>query len=451
MSTVDPTRALLGLPMHGSGLPLHRMLHAIDELRRIHPEPLAGLDAIKVTGSNGKGSVCAMVAAILEAVGLRVGLYTSPHLLRFAERIVVHGQPIDEPALDRSYAWFHELRTAYMEEHPDDDFGAFEAITAVALHHFAQERVDVVVAEAGIGGRYDATRAIPGRTCGLVSVDLEHTALLGTTEEDIAFDKSELCPPGGTLMTGPLPVRLRPRLHAHCRLREVELRAVHERTEARVRTQSLQGTTTWMSVDDLVLPDLMIAAAGEHQVDNAALAIALARHWLARNRPQLSLSTLAAAIPGALARLRLPGRLELVAEDPTVIVDVGHTPAATAAVARTLEPLLGAGAAVLVTGVSHDRDPEAVLAPLMPLASHVIVARAHHRGGDPARVEAVLTRRWPQRSCEVAATIEQAMALALPQAQAQGRAVVVAGGLFLAMEAAAVVRGEDPITAADRP
>ncbi|MCX4245583.1 bifunctional folylpolyglutamate synthase/dihydrofolate synthase [Paraliomyxa miuraensis] len=443
MSTEDPIRALLQLPVHGAGLPLHRMLHVVDALEHCAPAWVTALDAIKITGSNGKGSVCTMVAAILGAVGLKVGLYTSPHLLRFGERIVVDGRPIDGAELHQSHAWFQRLREDYLDAHPGDDFGAFEAITAVALHRFARANVDVVVAEAGIGGRYDATRAIPGRTCGLVSVDLEHTTLLGSTAETIAFDKSELCPPGGTLLTGPLPVSLRRRLHAHCRLREVELGGVHERTEARVRTQSLEGTTAWMAVDDLLVPALELPVPGEHQLDNAALAIALARHWLSRHRPELASAALGAAIPRALAGLKLPGRLEVVAHEPTVIVDVGHTPAATAAVARTLEPLVGTRAAILVVGISEDREPDAIVEPLLALASEVIVTRAHHRGGEPSRLRPVL-ERWAQGPWSVVPTIEQAMVLACEHARTQGRPVVVAGGLFLAMEAKATMGGGDP-------
>lgn len=444
VSALDPARALLDLPLHGTGLGLHRMLHVTDALRDEHGAWLERLDAIKVTGSSGKGSVCTMVAAILGALGVRVGLYTSPHLQRFAERIVVDGRPIADAELDRSHAWLEGVRTAYEDADPDDRFGAFEAITAVALHRFAQAEVEAVVAEAGIGGRYDATRVLPGRTCGLVSVELEHAALLGGTEEAIAFDKADLCPAGGTLVVGPLPFALRRRLRAYCRLRDVTLVAVHERSEARVRSQSLRGTTAWLSVDDLVLPELVLPVAGAHQLDNAAIAIALARDWLRRHRPALGSAALVEAIGRALGSLRLPGRLERVHDDPPVIIDVGHTPGATARVAGTLEPLLGQGAAILVTGVSHDREVEGVLAPLVPLASHVVVTRARHRGGDPQRVTAVLAQRWQGRSYEVAATVEDALRRALPRARAEGRTVVVAGGLFLATEAAAVLRGEDP-------
>lgn len=443
MSAPDPARALLARPKHGAGLGLHRMLAARDALGRAHEE-LRRLDAIKITGSNGKGSVCAMVAAILGAVDVRVGLYTSPHLHRVHERIVVDGRPIGDDELRRSHAWFEALRAEHLRAHPGDDFGAFEAMTAVALHRFARAEVETVVAEAGIGGRYDATRVIPGRTCGLVSVDLEHTALLGGTEEQIAFDKADLCPPGGTLVVGRLHAELRRRLEAYGRLRTVAVQGIDERARVEVVAEGLPGTTVRLWVDELVIPELVIPAAGRHQVDNAALAVALAHDWLRRHRPGLAPDRLVAAIQRAFGGLRLPGRLELVGEDPPAVIDVGHTPAAVASVARTLAPLLGPAKAVLVVGVSHDREPEALLGPLVPLAAHVICTRAHHRGGDPARVEAVLAERWPGVPRRVEATIEAAMRRAVEMARAQGRTVVVAGGLFVAMEAKAVLCGRDP-------
>lgn len=440
MTPHDPAHDLLALPKHGSGIGLHRVLRVLDGL---DPTWLGGLDAIKITGSNGKGSVSAMVAANLGALGLRVGLHTSPHLERFHERIVVQGQPIGEAELRESHAWFEGIRAECLRDHPDDDFGAFEAITSVAMHHFCRARVDTVVAEAGIGGRYDATRAIPGRVCGLVSVDLEHTALLGGTAEMIAYDKADLCPPGGTLMVGPLPDGLPRRLAAYCRLRGVSLERSDARARAEVVSESLAGTTVCLQIDALRIDDLHIPSPGAHQVDNAVLAICMATTWLQRHRPGLAPSTIVAAIHEAFSGLRLPGRLELVHGDPPVIIDVGHTPAAVRSTVAALTRILGQTKVVLVVGVSEDRSAEDLLLPLMPLAEHVICTRAHHRGGDPTRIEAVL-RRSASVSYSLAPTIDHAMHEALERARSTGLTVLVAGGLFLAMEAAAVLRGEDP-------
>src|SRR5581483_1694585 len=144
-----------------------------------------------------------LTAAILRPFG-RVGVFTSPHLVDFAERIRIDDAPIPAAALSQLVSWIMALRSRYELEHPPDRIGAFEAFTAMAAQYFARNATDTVVSEVGIGGRYDPTRALPGALVGLTSVEREHTALLGDTDELIAFDKSDLCASGGTLVVGDL-------------------------------------------------------------------------------------------------------------------------------------------------------------------------------------------------------------------------------------------------------
>lgn len=441
MADPDALAALLALPRFGTGVGLHRVQHAVAALDGAW---WRGLDAIKITGSNGKGSTSAMVAAILRALGLRVGLYTSPHLRRFNERIDLCGVPIADAPLEHSAAWALSRVEAYERGHPGDLFGAFEAWTAMALHAFARAAVDVVVAEAGIGGRHDATRVIPGQTCGLVSIDREHTALLGPTEEAIALDKADLCPIGGELVVGPLDAGLHRRLQAHARSRSIRLHGPRDVVRRVVGRPSLAGTRVQLGVEGLDLGTLSIRAPGEHQIDNAVVAVMLVQRWLRRHRPGLAPARRVRAVTEALAGLQLPGRIEQIHEDPPVVIDVGHTPAAVTRTARTLASRLGAARVLLVTGVSADREAEPILTPLVGLAHRIIATQAHHRGAEVARIAAILGRLAPDRPCESAPTPADAMRRALAYARAEGMTVVVGGGLFLAMEAAAAMRGEDP-------
>ena len=161
---------LLAIPKFGSGVGLHRMLALCRPL--LQAQWMSGLDAIKVTGSNGKGSVCAMAAAVFGELGISCGLYTSPHLIEFNERIITDGERITDAELAEAVAWFFQRRDEYAAHFPGDTVGAFEAFTALALYHFSRKRPRVLVAEAGIGGRYDSTRIIPGKIVALTSLDI---------------------------------------------------------------------------------------------------------------------------------------------------------------------------------------------------------------------------------------------------------------------------------------
>ncbi len=402
------------------------------------------LDAVKVTGSNGKGSVCAMLSAILSAAGVENGLYTSPHLLDFRERIALAGRPIPEDELAAAGAWFRERRRRYAELHPDDEVSGFEASTAVALRFFSERKPAAVVAEAGIGGRYDPTRIIPGRLAVLVSLDLEHTELLGSSLEEIAYDKCDLAPDGSVLVVGALPPEILRRLRAYCRMRGVRIVAAEEScsvTRSAFTPSGMQADLAW---GEGRLENLEIGLYGEHQVRNAAVALVTAREWLARHRPRLHAEELESAARRGLREVRWPGRFERLQTDPEVFVDVGHTPAAVAAVVDSARKLLGHRRILLVTGVSYDREAPTIVHRLVEIADAVIGTRAWHKGLAASSIAELVRERKPALPLVVEEKIERAVARAVEQAAAEGMTVLVAGGLFVAAEAAAVIRGRDP-------
>lgn len=399
------------------------------------------LDAIKVTGSNGKGSVSAMTASILGAAGVDAGLYTSPHLFDFRERIVLGGEPISGRDLADGVARFERERQRYAREHPGDEVGAFEAFTAIALDCYARRRPAALVVEAGIGGRYDSTRVFPGRLTALTSLDLEHTALLGRTLEEIAYDKADLASEGSTLVLGSLPPEMRRRLGAYGRLRRLEVVAADDVCAVGRVEAATSGTRLDLEIDGRRWQQVELALLGEHQVANARVAVVLATRWLARHRPGADVE---AAVRRGLAGVRWPCRLEKVHRDPDVFVDAGHTPGAVDALAASLAGLLSGRRVLLVTGVSRDKDVEGIVTRLLPVAAEVIATRAHHRGAPAAEVAAVARERAPELPLDVAETIEEALASALPRAGREGMTVVVAGGLFLAAEAKWTLGGGDP-------
>ncbi len=438
----DPVAELLALPRFGSGPGLARMLELCAELRQ---RPwLRRLDAIKVAGSNGKGSVCAMVASILGQLGVGHGLYTSPHFLDFEERVTVDGEPIAPRQLAAAVDWLRGRRASYRAAHPSEAIGFFEATTAAALHHFAAREPETVVAEAGLGGRFDPTRALPGSVTALTALDLEHTALLGETLVEIAREKAALAQRGSTLVVGHVDAEALQALEHHCRSREVRLLAAGEASTIGRIEMAGERQRVDLEAADLHLPDLEIALLGEHQAANAAVAALVVREWLERHRPDLARIELEAAVRRGLAGVACPGRFERLHRDPDVFVDVGHTPGAVRAIARTVRQALGEQPVLLVLGISADKDAEAIVDPLLEVAGRVICTRARHRGAEARELAALVRRRKPAVAVATEETVESAMTHAVETAEAEGMAVLVAGGLFVAAEAAAVLRGRDP-------
>ncbi len=405
---------------------------------------MAGLDALKVTGSNGKGSVCAMAASVLGALGIRHGLYISPHLIRFHERMAVNGRRIADPELAEAIDWLLERLETYEREHPGDRIGAFEAFTAIALRWFESVQPETVVAEAGIGGRFDPVRIVPGSSVGLTSLDLEHTEILGSTLELVAYDKADLCPDGGELVLGEADEEVLRRLEAYCRLRGIRpIRACEEMRPLKVRHADAR-TIVDFALAGGRLDGVEIGLLGLHQVSNTAVAAVLVRNWLARHRPGLAAGDFETALRRGLADVEWPGRLQRILRDPEVFIDVGHTPGAVAALVEAVRSILTDRRLLLVTGVSYDKQVESIVARLAPLAARIVCTRAYHKGSPVRRIEEIVRRVRPEVPVSVEERIEDAMALAVDVARREGMTVLVAGGLFLSIEAAQSLRGEDP-------
>jgi dihydrofolate synthase/folylpolyglutamate synthase len=428
--------ALLAIPKFGKGVGLHRM--------RALCEPLADwmcdVDAIKVTGSNGKGSVSAMVSSILLELGYSTGLYTSPHLREFNERIMLDGRPISDQELAGAVDWFDQRRAAYQAQFPDDTVGAFEAFTAIALRCFSK----ALVIEAGIGGRYDSTRTIRGRVVALTSLDLEHTALLGNDLELIAYDKADLCPDGGILVTGVSDRDLLRRLEAYCALRNITLRAAAELTE--VNSVALRETYMELNLalDGISLPNLRVKLAGFHQVTNLRVAVLLLQEWLKIHEPAIHGKQLEQAIRRGLQLLAWPGRFERIRQNPDVFIDVGHSPGAIRSLVQTVRTVLNGKRILLVTGVSYDKEVQSIVKELLTVADAVICTRAYHKGSPPEKILQIVRETRPDIPASLASTIEAAANQALEFAAREEMTVLIAGGLFLSIEAATALAGQDP-------
>jgi dihydrofolate synthase/folylpolyglutamate synthase len=395
---------------------------------------------VVVTGSNGKGSTAAMCAHIGRAYGLRTGLFTSPHLVRFNERIQVDGVEIGDEAFSRLQQRI-EAAIAEVSKRLDEQFGAFEALFALACLHFQESGCDFAVFEAGIGGRYDPVRLVGAQQTCVTSIDYEHVELLGNTLELIASDKSDACAAGGTIVYGENCRGLRRQLAEYNRGRGCLPLFVRDDIciDNEVATASGQHFDLQFGNHDFRYLELNLP--GAFQVNNSAISVTLFLLWLQREQPRSAPERIEAAIRAGLREARWPGRLEIISQDPLTVIDVGHTPDGIRQSLASLTAIHGAQDWILVTGVSRDKKAGEIVGALASSFDTIICTAAHHKGADAREIAAAAARANPAADIRVAAMIEDAVRISQESAKANQQRIYVAGGLFLAIEYGTVAKG----------
>jgi len=425
------------LPKYGDGVCLARLAELLDALR-VDRAWLQNRSVV-VTGSNGKGSTAAMCAAIGRASGSRTGLFTSPHLLRFNERIRIDGAEIRDEALARLRQRV-EAGIAAVLATRNERFGAFEALFALACLHFQQADCEFMVFEAGIGGRYDPVRLVGALQTCVTSVDYEHVELLGTTLELIVSDKSDACASSGTIIYGENCRPLRRHLLEYNRYRGVTSLFVRDEVGIGGELASASGQRFDFRFDDSEYRGLETNLLGTVQFNNAAIAVALFLKW--RRRELLETPEgIEAAVRSGLRDTHWPGRLEIIAQHPLTVIDVGHTPDGIRQSLASLKAIHGAGEWILVTGASGDKKADEIVGSLAPSFDTIVCTAAYHKGAAPQDIATTVRRANPAAEVLVAATIEDAVRVAREMAAARQRKLYVAGGLFLAIEYATAARG----------
>ncbi len=398
--------ALRGGEYAGMQPGLERIEALLDALG--HPERRYTL--AQVGGTNGKGSISAMLAAMLHAEGRRVGLYTSPHLVSFRERIRVDGEAIGEDAVVDGVEALGTLIARV-------DATVFEAATALAFDHFAHERVEVAVLEVGLGGRVDSTTVGRPAVAVLGPIDFDHQEFLGNTLTAIAGEKAAIFR-SGTALSAAQPPEAEAVVVARAARAGVPLLMEGRELSVTLRGRDLHGQRIDCAGPGWRLDDMRLGLLGTYQPANALLAVAAARELGVGER----------AIRAGLARARWPGRFELRGrEGGWLVLDGAHNPAGARALAASLETYFGEAPITLVIGVLRDKDAAGILRPLLGRVRRVILtAPGSARAAAPEDLRALVPASMP---VEVAPTVGQALAAA--EEGPRSPVVCVAGSLML--------------------
>jgi len=388
-------------------------------LLRALGDPQDDLRAFHVAGTNGKGSVCAMLEASLRAGGLRVGKYTSPHLVDFRERIVVDGQPMPEAAVVE----FVERWTPLCEE-----IGAtfFEATTAMAFDYLAASRVDAAVVEVGLGGRLDSTNVIQPVVAGVVSIGLDHTEYLGETRELIAAEKAGIFKPGVPAVVGERDETTRALLARRAvEVGAAPVRVVADEGDISDVRVGVEGTTFTIAGRGGGRR-LRTALLGEHQAANAAVALTML------DAAPSGLAPSAERVARALSEVRLPGRFQRVG---AFIFDVAHNADSAAVLARTLRTVDPPRPLAVLFSVLGDKDWRAMMAELAPAADAFVLTCAPTAPASRAwrLADALAFARARGWRAEAEPDFDQALA----RSEALGRTVLATGSFHTAGDAMA--------------
>jgi dihydrofolate synthase/folylpolyglutamate synthase len=381
---------LFGTQQRGVKLGLENVRHLLADLG----DPQNDLQFIHVAGTNGKGSVCAMIESICRAAGVKTGLFTSPHLVRFNERIQINGRPIDDADVTRG---IQRIRARIVEQrHPT----FFEITTALAFDYFRSHGVDLVVLETGLGGRLDATNVVQPLVSVLTSIDMDHQKWLGNTLREIAIEKAGIIKIAVPVISGP---------------QLAEVRSVLEQIAA--------AHSAPLSYAEIPIEGLFIGLAGSHQRVNAAIAVNAIRKAGIQASPE--------ALQKGLANVYWPGRFQRINE--RIVLDGAHNPAATKCLLRTWQECGGPPKATIIFGGLIDKDLQGMISILSKLAARfLIVPIRSQRAASPIEIEPFVPQYLSATRCD---SVEEALALAYRF----DNEILVTGSLFLVGETLAIL------------
>jgi dihydrofolate synthase / folylpolyglutamate synthase len=360
----DAIKFVYGLELFGIKMGLDNITRFLDHLGN----PQNSFQSIHVAGTNGKGSVCSILFSILKAQGYNAGVFTSPHLVDYRERVRTVQGAIDK----RSVAEFVEKHRQFIV---DARITFFEISTALAFWYFRKMGVDVAVIEVGLGGRLDATNILKPKLSVITHIDYDHTKILGSTLEKIAVEKAGIIKSGVPLVTG----ERRPGLYGMFREVCKERRTTIVRPAQPKRRYSFDNGLMRFDVSGSPAgSDLASSLVGVHQIDNVAIAIKSAE---VLNRQGIKISD--RAIRLGLRRVRWPARFQLVSKQPEIVLDVAHNPDGARALASTFKTVYGNRRAILVCGFLERPDFDIMMQEFSKITRRAVITRPQaHRAAE---------------------------------------------------------------------
>jgi dihydrofolate synthase / folylpolyglutamate synthase len=393
---------LYSLQRFGIKLGLENIERLLEELSRSDALQAApSWKVIHVAGTNGKGSVCAMIDSICRAQGYRTGLFTSPHLVTFRERIRVNGHMISEEAVAHGLTTIRNL-VANWDPHPT----FFEVVTALALKHFSDTNVEIVILETGLGGRLDATNAIRSDVSVITPIDFDHEKWLGKTLSEIAAEKAGIIKPGIPIVS----FSQRPEAE-----KVILTRAAERQAPLEFVTKPYDKTP--------------IALAGLHQKQNAALAIAA----ICTAKMDVNSS----AIARGLACIEWPARFQRW--DKRTIIDGAHNPAAAQLLVQTWREIFGDQRGTVILAILADKNLRAICEALAPISEFVLLPKIRsERAANPEELASVLADITPSLPYSIAPSVGEALTVA----GTKPNPILITGSLHFAGEVLAHLRGE---------
>lgn len=425
----DAIEYLYGLQRYGVKFGLSNILALIEALGNPHHK----FRSVHITGTNGKGSTAAFIENILRKAGYRTGLYTSPHLVSFTERIRIDNVPVSEDivvSLAERVRRVSNMIASQVGGVFSPTF--FEVTTAMAFSCFAEEGVELAVVEVGMGGRLDATNVITPLVSVITNIGMDHAEFLGDTLDKIAYEKAGIIKPGVPLVTGATQPEVLDVIEKTALERAAPVYRLnrdfmpHNARCRRPQTFGYQGI--WKTLD-LVKINMI----GRHQIDNACLSLA-AVECLTRAGLEIDDS----AVLHGMESCRWEGRLELVSERPDIILDGAHNPPAAEALARAIREMKSDyERIILVIGILSDKDYNSILSELVPLADHVIATRPEYSRALDHSVLAGAVQRF-HGSVEAVEKLSVAIDMAR-RAAGERDLILITGSLYVVGEAGALL------------
>lgn len=385
-----------------------------------HPENRYPI--IHVAGTKGKGSVCAMCVAILQAAGYKVGLYTSPHMQDFRERFQINGQLISQ---EQFAELVFDLKSKFAQV---EGLSWFEAITALAFEYFVRERVDIAVIEVGLGGTLDSTNIVQPIVSVIASLSFDHTAVLGNTIAAIAGEKAGIIKSGIPVVSAPQPDEGQAVIERVAAEKHAPLTLIGRDWPLDIQAPALNGQSFAVQVGGETR-NYTTNLLGRHQAINAAVALAVMPHV-----EKVGLAVPASAQAKGLQNVQWAGRLEILQQDPIVIVDAAHNRASARYLAESLTQLFTAKPLVLVFGAKGDKDINGMMEELLPIVDTLIVTQAvDARAENPDQIVAKAKQVRPDLAILIVPTVADALRQGMALAGTKGL-VCATGSLYIVGE-----------------